>query len=140
MTTKTAPTTITIKTGRAGGTAADGFKYHDTFAEVKVGDFLEEFLVTDTIVYEVIKVTKATVTVRKTVGTGVSHKDPRCDEGGHGLSVQWEEVEPWENGWTKTFRVRKDGSLRSGSHVGASPLRPAHRVNGIPAQRRDWRF
>ena len=32
--------TITIKTGRAGGTAADGFKYHDTFAEVKVGDFL----------------------------------------------------------------------------------------------------
>lgn len=140
MTTKTAPATITIKTGRAGGTAADGFKYHDTFAEVKVGDFLSESLVTDTIVYEVIKVTKATVTVRKTIGTGISHKDPHCDEGGHGLSVQWEEVEPWHNGWTKTFRVRKDGSLRSGSHAGARPFYPTRKINGVPVQRRDWRF
>lgn len=140
MTTKTAPTTITIKTGRAGGTAKDGFKYHDTFAEVKVGDFLEELLVTDTFVYEVVKVTKATVTVRNTIATDVSHKDEACDEGAYGLSVQWQEVASWHNGPTQTFRVRKDGSLRSGSHAGARPFRPAHRVNGVPCQRRDWRF
>ena len=136
MSKTTAPATITIVTGFEH---RNGQRTPQT-AEVKAGDFLSESLVTDTIVYEVIKVTKATITVRKTIGTDISHKDPHCDEGGHGLSVQWEEVKPWHNGWTKTFRVRKDQTIRSGSHVGARPFYPTKKINGVPVQRRDWRF
>ena len=132
--------TITIKTGRAGGTAADGFKYHDTFAEVKVGDFLEEFLVTDTIVWEVIKVTPKTVTLRKAISTDRRHEDLQCDTGAYGLAVYWEEVEAWHNGPTQNLRLRKDGSLKIGSHTGASPLRPARRIDGVPVRRIDHRF
>lgn len=138
--TTAAPATITLKVGRTGGTAADNFQYRDEFAQVQVGDFLSELLVTDTVVYEVIKVTKASITVRNTVTTGGSHKDEACDEGAHGLSVQWEEVASWHNGPTQTYRLRKDGSIRSGSHAGARPFRPAQKINGVPVRRVDHRF
>ena len=140
MSKTTAPASINIVTGRAGGTAADGFKYHETYADVKVGDFLSELLVTDTVVYEVIKVTAKTVTVRNTITTGVSHEDLQCDTGAYGLAVYWEEVASWHNGPTQTLRVRKDGTLRSGNHAGARPFRPARTINGVPARRIDHRF
>ena len=140
MTTKTAPATITLKTGRTGGTVADGFKYRDVYSEVAVGDFLSESLVTDTIVWEVVKITKATVTVRPTMSGGPVHEDEHCDKGAHGLSVVWEEQVTNPEAETRTLRVRKDGSVRLGSHAGARPLYPTRKVNGVPVSRRDWRF
>lgn len=139
MSKTTAPATITIKTGRTGGTCADNFKYRDTFAEVKAGDFLSESLVTDTLVYQVVKVTKATVTVRRTMTGDKFTKDTACDEGANGLAVTWEEQVINPHAETRTLRLRKDGTIRSGSHVGASPFRPAKLVDGKPARRVDYR-
>ena len=140
MTTKTAPATITLKTGRTGGTVADGFKYRDVYSEVAVGDFLSESLVTDTLVYEVVKVTKATVTVRRTMSGGPVHEDEACDKGAHGLSVMWEEQVTKPEAETRTLRVRKDQTIRAGSHVGASPFYPTRKVNGVPVRRVDYRY
>ena len=139
MSKTTAPATITIKTGRTGGTCADNFKYRDTFAEVKAGDFLSESLVTDTLVYEVVKVTAKTVTVRRTMTGDKFTKDTACDEGANGLAVTWEEQVINPHAEARTLRLRKDGTIRSGSHVGASPFRPAKLVDGKPARRVDYR-
>lgn len=140
MSKTTAPATITLKTGRTGGTCADNFQYRDVYTEVKVGDFLAESLVTDTLVWEVIKITAKTVTVRATTGTGVVHKDEACDTTPNGLGVVWEEQAGNPDFITKTLRVRKDGSIRNGDHAGVRPLRPATMVNGQPCRRIDYRF
>ena len=108
--------------------------------EVKAGDFLSESLVTDTLVWEVVKVTAKTVTVRPTMSGGAVYDDARCDKGAHGLSVVWEEQVTNPEAETRTLRVRKDGSVRLGSHAGARPLYPTRKVNGVPVSRRDWRF
>lgn len=109
-------------------------------AEVKAGDFLSESLVTDTLVYEVVKVTAKTVTVRRTMTGDKFTKDTACDEGANGLAVTWEEQVVNPHAETRTLRVRKDGTIRSGSYAGASPFRPAHTVEGKPARRVDYRF
>ena len=108
--------------------------------DVKAGDFLSESLVTDTLVYEVVKVTAKTVTVRRMMSGGPVHEDTRCDKGAHGLSVVWEEQVTKPEAETRTLRVRKDGTIRAGSHVGASPFYPTTKVNGVPVRRVDYRF
>ena len=108
--------------------------------EVKAGDFLSESLVTDTLVYEVVKVTAKTVTVRPTTSGGPVHEDEACDKGAHGLSVVWEEQVTNPEAETRTLRVRKDQTIRMGNHAGARPLYPTRKINGVPVQRRDWRF
>lgn len=108
--------------------------------EVKAGDFLSESLVTDTLVYEVVKVTAKTVTVRPTMSGGPVHEDEACDKGAHGLSVVWEEQVTKPEAETRTLRVRKDGTIRAGSHVGARPFYPTRKVNGVPVRRVDYRF
>ena len=108
--------------------------------EVQAGDFLSESLVTDTRAYQVVKVTKSTISIVPCQGTGRVIEDERCDKGANGLSVTWETVAPMEGSKARTLRVRKDGSVRMGSHAGARPLYPTTKVNGVPVQRRDWRF
>ena len=81
MSKTTAPASINIVTGRAGGTAADGFKYHETYADVKVGDFLSELLVTDTVVYTVS-------------GTGRALNITYVDTGGL-LQTEFNVMLPW---------------------------------------------
>lgn len=120
--------TIEIRTGR------------DEFAEVAVGDYLSESLVTDSIVWEVVKVTAKTVGLRRTAAGDQITEDSRCDKGANGLSVVWEERVPAPGAEVKTYRVRKDGTVRAGDWAGARPFYPTPRVNGKPVQRRDWRF
>ena len=110
------------------------------FAKVKAGDFLSESLVTDTLVYEVVKVTAKTVTVRRTRTEGTVTEDAHTNKGGHGLNVMWEQQVPNVDAGTRTLRVRKDGTVRSGSHAGASPFRPARMIDGVPVRRVDYRF
>ena len=128
--------TITLVTGYE---YANGQRTPQT-AEVQAGDFLSESLVTDTLVYEVVKVTAKTVTVRPTMSGGPVHEDQHCDKGAHGLSVVWEEQVTKPEAETRTLRVRKDGTVRAGSHVGASPFYPTRKVNGVPVRRVDYRF
>lgn len=109
-------------------------------ATVQAGDFLSESLVTDTLVWEVVKVTAKTVTVRATTGTGVEHVDTSCDVGGHGTRVVWEEQASNPDFIAKTLRVRKDGTIRTGDHAGARPLRLSTMIDGQPVRRIDYRF
>lgn len=108
--------------------------------DIQAGDFLSESLVTDTIVYEVVKVTAQTATIRHTDSTGTTHEDPHCDKGANGLSVQWEGCKPNPDAETRRLHIRKDGTLRIGNHTGARPLRPTRTIDGQPVARRDWRF
>ena len=128
--------TITIVTGYEH---RNGQRTPQT-TEVQAGDFLSESLVTDTLVYEVVKVTAKTVTVRPTMSGGPVHEDEHCDKGAHGLSVVWEEQLTKPEAETRTLRVRKDGSVRMGSHAGARPLYPTRKINGVPVRRVDYRF
>ena len=128
--------TITIVTGYEH---RNGQRTPQT-TEVQAGDFLSESLVTDTLVYEVVKVTAKTVTVRPTMSGGPVHEDEHCDKGAHGLSVVWEEQLTKPEAETRTLRVRKDGSVRMGSHAGARPLYPTRKINGVPVRRVDYRM
>ena len=130
--------TITLKTGRVGGTVADGFEYRDKFDEIAVGDYLSESLVTDTIIWEVVKVTAKTVTIRTTQDAGEITEDTRVDKAP--MPVLWEARKANPAGRTQTLRVRKDGSVRLGDHAGSRPLYPARMINGKPVRRVDYRF
>jgi hypothetical protein len=108
--------------------------------DVVPGMFLSEMLVTDSIVWEVVKTTPKSVTLRPTAAGDQVHDDEKCDKGAHGLSVQWTERVSNPNAETKTLRVRKDGTIRFGDHAGARPMYKTPQVDGKPVSRRDWRF
>lgn len=138
MSKTTTPATITLKTGRIGGSIAEG-PARDRLSEIAVGDFMSETLVTDSVVYEVVKITAKTVTLRTTSRGEKFQEDTACDKGGHGLSVVWEEQVSNPEGATYSLRVRKDGSIRMGSHAGSRPLYPSATIDGKPARRVDYR-
>ena len=86
---------------------------------VRIGDFLREKLVTDTVLHEVIGMTARTITVRRT-------KDA-IGEDGHALhmgdypSVYTAQISD-PDGVTQTLRLRKDGTYRIGESAGVRPL------------------
>jgi len=102
--------------------------------EVEVGDFVTEFLVTDTRIWEVVKVTAQTIVVRTTKEVGKPEPDPRCDVGGYGFRVMLTEMGPDPIGGTMRLKVRKDGTIRMFDR--GHPLR---KVNGTPRKRVDYR-
>ena len=104
------------------------------------GDYLAEYLVTDTIVYEVVKVTPKTVTLRETKHTGEVYRDERCDVGVYGATVSWHVCGPDTEGRTFTRRLNKNGKVMAGNHVRAAAYRIPNKVNGKPVARIDWRF
>lgn len=104
------------------------------------GDYLAEYLVTDTIVYEVVKVTPKTVTLRETKKTGEVYVDETQDVGGYGLTVNWQVCEPNTGGRTFTRRLNKNGKVMAGNHARAAAYRIPNKVNGKPVARIDWRF
>ena len=104
-----------------------------TIAEAEVGDFVAELLVTDTRVYEVVRRTAKTLTLRTTRETDRTRRDG--EEGAYGLRVVYTEVEADPEGRTFTVRLRKDGTYRYADYT-----RPLYLVEGTPEARRDWRF
>lgn len=104
------------------------------------GDYLAEYLVTDTIVYEVVKVTPKTVTLRGTKYSGEVYVDENQDIGGHGLTVNWRACEPDTTARTFTRRLNKNGQVMAGNHARAAAYRIPNTVNGKPVSRIDWRF
>lgn len=94
--------------------------------------FVRETLVTDTRVWEVIKRTPKTITIRSTQRTG---EIVRSDNDGSGYPVNYEVVAPDPDGRVKTVRLRKDGTYRT--YQGGKALRP---VEGTPTERTDYRF
>lgn len=104
------------------------------------GDYIARSLVTDTMVYEVVKVTPKTVTLRKTRKTGEAYVDETCTPGAHGLTVHWQVCEPNPEGETITRRLTSTGTIKAGSHARAGDFYIPNMVNGQPVSRIDWRF
>jgi hypothetical protein len=98
-----------------------------------VGDFVQEVLVTDTLVYEVTATTAKTMTVRRTRDTGTVASENRD---GNPYPVVYTGQEPDPGGYTRLVRLRKDGTYR----VGSRPLRPAWRVDGQVVRYTDYRM
>ena len=97
-----------------------------------VGDFLSEKLWTDTVVYEVVGLTRCTIKVRRCArGEVVKHEN----YGGNPYPCIWREALPNPEAGVLTVRRRKDGTFRRGTN----PLRPAHMIDGKPVDYTDYR-
>jgi hypothetical protein len=98
------------------------------------GQFLSELLWTDTKVWEVIRTTDKTLTLRSTVkGATV-----RSDDYGSPYPVEWAEVVSDPHGYVTTVRRRKDGTYRIGRSGRAMVAAP--QIDGKPVSRTDYRF
>ena len=96
---------------------------------VQVGHFVQEILVTDTRVFEVIKVTAKTITIRDTrPGEKLSNEN---------MIVLTEALSD-PNGTTRTLKLRKDGTFRTRN--GSSNLTRAREFNGSPVRKVDLSF
>lgn len=96
--------------------------------------FVSELLWTDTRVWEVVKRTNATMTLRSTKHTDRSEPDMACDPGAYGTRVVRIEVESDKHGHTVTVRRRRGNHFAIG---GGRSLRP---VTGTPYARVDYRY
>ena len=99
---------------------------------VEFGHFVQELLVTDTKIYEVVRVTDKSITIRETQnGRTISNDD---------IAVVLTEAISDTNGREYTLRLRKDGTFRKGKHSGAHALRRARTVDGVPVKKVDYSF
>lgn len=105
---------------------------------IQPGDFLACQLVTDTSVYEVVKVTAKTVTLRDTRQTDERFEDDRVDNGQ--FPVIYTAVEGDPEGSTLRVGLSKDGRLKVGNWARAGHYYVPMRINGHAVQRTDFRF
>ena len=106
--------------------------------DLQVGDVISELLVTDTIMWQVIKKTNSTVTVAMMSDTGYTWKDnPEAY-----LPVVFSEVELTDTTTTRTLRRRKDGMFWINSYRPAyrATLRRNDRGHEVYARRTDYSF
>lgn len=103
--------------------------------EPQVGDFVSYTLVTDTQVYEVVKRTPHTATLRRT-RPGENLRSENRD--GNPYPVVHTEAVSDPTGPTQVVRRRKDGTFRIADW--SRPLRPATEIDGKPVTRTDYRF
>ena len=101
----------------------------------QVGDFLAWTMVTDTVVYEVVKTTASTITVRRTRGGDVVRRH-NVDGDPYPLVYTAERPDPTAS--TRVLRRRADGTFRVGN--GANPMRPAITHEGVPVSLTDYRM
>ena len=102
----------------------------------QVGSFVQYTMVTDTQVYEVVKVTAKTITVRPTVDGPRTWRDENVDQGP--FPVVFTEQVADKAQPVKVLRRRQDGTFRL--YDGAFPLRPPRMVEGVPVRKTDYRF
>ena len=102
---------------------------------VKVGDFVQYTLVTDTQVLEVVGITPNGIRLRYTT-TGERMASDNVD--GNPFPVVWREVLPCPGAMTQLVRRRKDGTYRVASW--ANRLRPAELIDGKPVKFTDYRY
>lgn len=101
---------------------------------VQVGDFISQKLYTDTCVWEVVKTTEKTITLRSTKLGQVIRKE--CVSG-HPYPVVHFAVEPDPNGHVKVLRERT--SVRPG-YFAIYPGDPVTVVQGEPTAIVDYRY
>lgn len=99
------------------------------------GQFLAEPLVTDTLIYEIVKVTPKSVVVRRTKDGGKPIRDLKVDQSDY--PVLWTPQVPDESRELRRLYIRANGSLRFGN---GNKLRPAPEIDGQPVRRVDYRY
>jgi hypothetical protein len=106
---------------------------YKVYSDFKVGDFIAYTLVTDSRVYEVVKTTAKTITVRPTQSGEVLESD------GSPYPVVWHEaVRMAGNGSDRVLRLRKDGTYRVADW--ARPFTLARMIDGKPVSRTDYKM
>ena len=98
----------------------------------KVGDFLTEHLVTDSIGYEVVGTTPQGIKVRRTAAGDVVATTEAA------YPVVYTEIVSDPDGDTRLLRRRKDGAFRTWAR--GSALVPARMIDGKPVTRTDYSF
>lgn len=107
----------------------------DNVYDVQSGDFLSAYLVTDSTVYEVVKATPKTLTLRSTRQGDIVERESKT-----GLGRVYYEVLPNIDGDIITRRAGKDGCFRlfKGGRGGA--FSPCRKIDGKPVKVVDWSF
>lgn len=100
----------------------------------RVGDFVTEVLVTDTVTYEVVAKTPKTLRIRRTRHGEIVK---RTNEGGNPYPCVWHEAVSDPGATERVVRLRKDGCYRSAKY--GNPLRPATVIDGKPVSYTDYR-
>ena len=101
------------------------------------GDFLARTLVTDTSVYEVVKVAAKTITLRHARQTDERFEDDRVDQSQ--FPVIYTAVEGDPDGSTLRVGLSKDGRLKVGNWARAGVYYRPTRINGRAVKRTDFR-
>jgi hypothetical protein len=96
--------------------------------------FVAETLYTDSRVYEIVKRTPRTLTLRHTAQGPILRRE---DWSGGGYPQVWHEAVSDFRGGTFVVRLRKDGTYRTGTS--SRPLRPAQYIDGKPVDFTDYR-
>ena len=113
----------------------------DDHYEVTPGMFLTEDLFSDTLVWEVIKTTAKTITVRRCKKGEIVHRE---DRNGNGWPQIYKEALPDENGTVKTLRERKRKNGKGGHYSfdrdGRRGTYPARKIEGKPVFLTDYRY
>ena len=105
-----------------------------TYSDPITGDFVCEPLMNDTRIYQVIRMTAHTITVRKTL----QGRLVRSDDNGSPYPSCWYAADPDPFGHTMTLRRRKNTGRfewRKGL-----PVRHAPRIDGVPVKFVDNRY
>ena len=113
----------------------------DDHYEVTPGMFITQDLCSDTMIWEVIKATAKTITVRRTKDGEVVHRE---DRDGSGWPQVYTEVLPDPDGTVRTLRERK-GPRGKGGHYsfdrdGRRGTYPAREIDGRPVSLIDYRY
>lgn len=99
-----------------------------------VGDFATYAFPGISVVLEVIKTTAKSITIRET-------KDIRNSSDNYVDGViSYTEIAPDKDGETKTYRVRKDGTLRVGSYARAPRIYKSVAKNGKHFRTTDYSY
>lgn len=96
------------------------------------GDFIQCMLVSDTCVFEVVKTTPHTITIRSTKTLDGNLNENKDDW------VVFRPVDSDPQGRVQTLRRRKDGKFRLPGMRGS--MSPARTISGIPVSRVDYSF
>lgn len=113
----------------------------DDHYEVTPGMFITEDLWSDTLIWEVIKVTAKTITVRRTKTGELVHQE-HVD--GNPWPKSWYAVESDPEGYVRTLRERKGPNGKGGHYSfdghGRRGTYPAREIDGRPVKLTDYRY
>lgn len=113
----------------------------DDHYEVTPGMFITEDLWSDTLIWEVIKVTAKTITVRRTKQGEIAHIE---SADGCPWPKIWYVAEPDPNGHVRTLRERKGPNGKGGHYSfdghGRRGTYPAREIDGRPVKLTDMRY